>query len=80
MQQCGLTTGQSFVLELTQQELADLLGLHVIHVSRVLGRLRARKLLSTSGKDSRVARFAGFGGAYAAAEPLRSVGAAAPSR
>ncbi len=50
LQQCGLTTGQSFVLELTQQELAGLLGLHVIHVNRVPGRLRARKLLSTSGK------------------------------
>jgi len=50
LQQCGLATGQSFVLELTQQEMADVLGLHVIHVNRVLGRLRARKLLSTSGK------------------------------
>ena len=50
LQQCGLATGQSFVLELTQQEMADVLGLHVIHVNRVLGRLRARKLLSTNGK------------------------------
>jgi len=51
LQRCGLTIGQGFVLELTQQELADLLGLHVIHVNRVLGRLRARKLLSISGKN-----------------------------
>lgn len=50
LQQCGLASGPSFVLELTQQEMADVLGLHVIHVNRVLGRLRARKLLSTSGK------------------------------
>jgi len=47
---CGLASESSFVLELTQQEMADALGLHVIHVNRVLGRLRARKLLSTSGK------------------------------
>ena len=50
LQQCGLASESSFVLELTQQEMADTLGLHVIHVNRVLGRLRARKLLSTSGK------------------------------
>lgn len=50
LQQCGLASETSFVLELTQQEMADTLGLHVIHVNRVLGRLRARKLLSTSGK------------------------------
>ena len=50
LQQCGLASASSFVLELTQQEMADTLGLHVIHVNRVLGRLRARKLLSTSGK------------------------------
>ncbi len=50
LQQCGLASETSFVLELTQQEMADTLGLHVIHVNRVLGRLRARKLLSTNGK------------------------------
>ena len=50
LQQCGLASDSSFVLELTQQEMADTLGLHVIHVNRVLGRLRARKLLSTQGK------------------------------
>ncbi len=49
--QRGLAAGQSFVLELTQQEMADLLGLHAIHVNRVLARLRARKLLSISGKN-----------------------------
>jgi CRP-like cAMP-binding protein len=51
LQQCGLASGQGFALELTQQELADVLGLHVIHVNRVLGRLRARKLLSITGKN-----------------------------
>ncbi len=48
--QCGLALGPSFVLELTQQEMADALGLHVIHLNRVLGRLRARKLVSANGK------------------------------
>ncbi len=51
LQQRGLAAGQSFVLELTQQEMADLLGLHAIHVNRVLGRLRARKMLSIVGKN-----------------------------
>ncbi len=46
----GLASGQSFALELTQQEMADVLGLHAIHVNRVLSRLRARKLLSIRGK------------------------------
>ncbi len=50
LQQRGLAPGPSFVLELTQQEMADVLGLHVIHVNRAFGRLRARKLLSMSGK------------------------------
>ena len=50
LMQCGLASEQSFVLDLTQQEMADILGLHVIHLNRVLGRLRARKLLSISGK------------------------------
>lgn len=30
--------------------MADVLGLHAIHVNRVLSRLRARKLLSIRGK------------------------------
>ena len=51
LQQRGLASGQSFVLELTQQEMADVLGLHAIHLNRVLSRLRARKLLSISGKN-----------------------------
>lgn len=50
LMQCGLASEDSFVLDLTQQEMADVLGLHVIHLNRVLSRLRARKLVSISGK------------------------------
>ncbi len=49
--QCGLASETSFTLDLTQQEMADVLGLHVIHLNRVLSRLRARKLVSISGKN-----------------------------
>lgn len=42
----GLAKNNTYVLELTQLELADLLGLHLIHLNRVLVRLRARKLIS----------------------------------
>ena len=48
--QAGLATARGFVLDLTQLELADVVGLHVIHLNRVLGRLRARKLVSIDKK------------------------------
>ena len=44
----GLASRQTYVLQITQLELADLLGLHLIHLNRVLVRLRARKLISIS--------------------------------
>ena len=40
-----------FRLELTQQELADLLGLHLIHLNRILSRLRARGLISLQSQE-----------------------------
>jgi CRP-like cAMP-binding protein len=46
----GLASSHGFDLELTQQEMADILGLHVIHLNRVLSRLRARKLVTINGK------------------------------
>lgn len=49
--QCGLANGQSYALELTQAEVADALGLHPIHLNRVLVRLRSRKLLSLDKKN-----------------------------
>lgn len=48
--QAGLATARGFVLDLTQSEFADVVGLHVIHLNRVLGRLRARKLVSIDKK------------------------------
>jgi CRP/FNR family transcriptional regulator, anaerobic regulatory protein len=45
----GLAAGNTFLLDLTQQHLADSVGLTVVHLNRVLGRLRSRGLLATSG-------------------------------
>lgn len=42
----GLVTDHSFVLPLTQEELADALGLTPVHVNRVLQRMRADGLIS----------------------------------
>ena len=47
----GMTTGRSFTLGLTQQELADMLGSHMIHVNRTLSRLRARGLIMMSDRQ-----------------------------
>jgi CRP-like cAMP-binding protein len=42
----GLVRDGSFTLPITQQQLADLLGLNVIHTNRVLRRLRERKIVT----------------------------------
>jgi len=47
----GLATSRRFHLELTQQDLADVLGLHLIHLNRILSRLRARGLILMHGQD-----------------------------
>ena len=47
----GLATCNHFRLELTQQDLADMLGLHLIHLNRILSRLRARKLIMMKGQE-----------------------------
>ena len=47
----GLATRRHFRLELTQQDLADMLGLHLIHLNRILSRLRARKLIQMQGQE-----------------------------
>lgn len=44
----GLAAGNEYVLDLTQQHLADYVGLTVVHLNRMLGRLRSRRLLSMS--------------------------------
>lgn len=51
LQRCGLATDHSFSLALTQQQIADLLGLNVIHLNRVLRRLRGRELVTITGRD-----------------------------
>ena len=45
----GLAANNCFMLDLTQQHLADFVGLTVVHLNRMLGRLRARGLLAMSG-------------------------------
>ena len=48
LQAVGLTTGDAFKLEITQTEIADLLGLSAVHVNRTLKRLRAIGLVHYS--------------------------------
>jgi CRP-like cAMP-binding protein len=49
----GLAEGRSFNFPLTQQELADILGLSMVHVNRVIQDLRAKKLVAwRSGRVS----------------------------
>lgn len=45
MKNVGLTNGHSFQLPLTQEELADSLGLTPVHVNRVLQRMRSEELI-----------------------------------
>lgn len=45
----GLAASNTFMLDLTQQQLADYVGLTVVHLNRVLGRLRSRGFIATSG-------------------------------
>jgi CRP-like cAMP-binding protein len=45
MRNVGLTSGQRFELPLTQEEIADALGLTSVHVNRVLQRMRADGLI-----------------------------------
>ena len=46
MKNVGLATAHSFELPLTQEEIADALGLTPVHVNRVLQRMRADGLIS----------------------------------
>lgn len=51
LQRRGLATDHSFSLALRQQHIADLLGLTVIHLNRVLRRLRGRELVTITGRE-----------------------------
>lgn len=46
----GRASNGEFTLELTQQHIADILGLTPVHLNRVLGRLRAQKLLTLNAQ------------------------------
>ena len=50
----GLASNHGFVLELTQQHLADMLGLTAVHLNRTIGRLRARGLLTWTGQHVQI--------------------------
>ncbi|TPK85180.1 Crp/Fnr family transcriptional regulator [Mesorhizobium sp. B2-4-13] len=45
----GLARGNSFDLPLTQQELADTMGMSLVHMNRTLRGLRSRELITTNG-------------------------------
>ena len=45
MRNVGLVAGRRFDLPLTQEEIADALGLTAVHVNRVLQRMRAERLI-----------------------------------
>ena len=69
--------GKSFVLPLSQVDLADATALSPVHINRVLGRLRDRRLVglqrrSITVKDvKRLMTFAQFNGAYLQALSLQ---------
>jgi CRP-like cAMP-binding protein len=46
MRNVGLTAGHGFEFPLTQEEIADALGLTPVHVNRVLQRMRGEKLIA----------------------------------
>ncbi|TPN37857.1 Crp/Fnr family transcriptional regulator [Mesorhizobium sp. B2-3-3] len=45
----GLARGNSFDLPLTQQELADTMGMSLVHMNRTLQALRSKELITTNG-------------------------------
>ena len=49
MRNVGLTSNHRYELPLTQEEIADALGLTPVHVNRVLQRMRADELISLKG-------------------------------
>lgn len=54
----GAAQGGRFLLPLTQHQLADLVGLNVVHVNRVLRRLRERRLLTVEERVAQIHDFA----------------------
>jgi CRP-like cAMP-binding protein len=70
MRNVGLVTDHSFELPLTQEEIADALGLTPVHVNRVLQRMRSEGLLSfrrgslTIHEYAKLEKASGFSAAY----------------
>ena len=52
--QAGGQAGDTMVLPLTREIMADALGLSPVHVSRSLSSLKARKLIETNGRTLRI--------------------------
>jgi CRP-like cAMP-binding protein len=50
MQSVGLAHGNSVILPITQQDIADSLGLSVVHANRVLQELRKQKLIELKSR------------------------------
>jgi CRP-like cAMP-binding protein len=55
-----LIDGESFAFPLTQQQLADAVGLNIIHTNRVLRRLRMRELLTIHHHRAEIYDLAGL--------------------
>jgi CRP-like cAMP-binding protein len=66
----GLTDDDSFDLPLTQEELADTMGITPVHMNRTLQTLRGHNLITTQGKRvyindvTRLMEFSGFNPNY----------------
>lgn len=77
MAHVGLAEHDVFRLPLTQEQLADALGLTPVHTNRTLQALRARELLAWHGRDmeildiARLRQVAGFDANYLHTAPLR---------
>lgn len=75
MKNVGLTIDHSFELPLTQEELADALGLTPVHVNRVLQRMRGEGLIALKGGALQILDYgrlqaaAGFNPNYLHIEP-----------
>lgn len=50
----GLAADNTFILDLTQQHLADYVGLTVVHLGRVLARLRGHGAIALSGREAKL--------------------------
>ena len=71
----GLARDNEFILELTQQHLADLLGLTAVHLNRMLGRLESRGMLLWSGQRVQILDMGAlaFSGMLHSTSPVSSI-------